>query len=259
MKADFKRVVESILSAEDEPVTCELHQRSIPAYVEAELDGRDVKTLYPELAKHLESCPDCHEEHGVLLQILDLERQGRLEEPARLGQFDFSFLKDLLPKPSLWDVKEANVRRLVADITAQFGAKLVTLASLSETLMPHRRLAPAFVLPRMKDLREPRSADLTEVLEFPDSEANICIKLFMGPVQNRHGVVMVQVEKLEPPGPLSRVRVTLRDQEMRLLESAPTALDGTVTFKELNVGQYVIEVRRNESRWELELSLEDQS
>ena len=56
-----------------------------------------------------------------------------------------------------------------------------------------------------------------------------------------------------------RVRVTLRNQEMHLLESAPTALDGTVTFKGLNVGQYVIEVRRNESRWELELNLEHRS
>jgi len=259
MKADFKRVVESILSAEDEPVTCELHRHSIPAYVEAELDGRNAKLLHPELAKHLESCPNCYEEYTDLIRIFDLERQGRLEEPPRLGQFDLSFLKDLAPKPSLWEVKETNARRLVAGITAQFGAKMVALASLPEELMPYRRLAPAFVPLRIKDIREPRPDDLAEVLELPDPDENIRIKLLMGPVQGGRGVVTVQVEKLEPLGPLSRVRVTLRNQEMHLLESAPTALDGTVTFKELHVGQYVIEVRRNESRWELELNLEDQS
>jgi hypothetical protein len=259
MTANFKRVIESILSAEDEPVTCEPHRRPISAYVEAELNGQDVKTLYPELAKHLESCPDCYEEYTDLVRILDLERQGRLEEPPRPGRFDLSFLGDLAPKPSLWEVKEASVHRLVAGITARFGTKLVALASLPEELMPYRRLVPVFVPLRIKDIREPRPEDLAEVLELPDLDENICIKLLMGPVQNGHGVIMVQVEKLEPPGPLSRVRVTLRDQEMHLLESAPTALDGTVTFKELHVGQYVIEVRRNESRWELELSLEDQS
>jgi hypothetical protein len=259
MKADFKRVVESILSAEDEPVTCELHRHSIPAYVEAELNGQDVKTLYPELTKHLASCPDCYEEHEDLLQILDLEWQGGLEEPPRLGQFDLSFLKALAPKLSLWEVTEVNVRRLVAGITAQFGTRLVALASLPEELMPHRRLAPAFVPLRIKDIREPRPEDLAEVLELPDPDENIRIKLLMGPVQGGRGVVMVQVEELQPLRPLSRVRVTLRNQKMHLLESAPTALDGTVTFKELHVGQYVIEVRRNESRWELELNLEDQS
>jgi hypothetical protein len=259
MKAKFKRVVESILSAEDESVTCELHRHSIPAYVEAELDGRNAKLLHPELAKHLESCPNCYEEYSDLIQIFDLERQGRLEEPPRPGQFDLSFLKDLAPEPSLWEVKETNARRLVAGITAQFGAKLVALASLPEELMPYRRLAPAFVPLRIKDIREPRPEDLAEVLELPDPDENIRIKLLIGPVQGGRGVVMVQVEELQPLRPLSRVRVTLRNQEMHLLESAPTALDGTVTFKELNVGQYVIEVRRNESRWELELNLEDQS
>ena len=63
MEAKFKRVVESILSAEDEPVTCEPHWHSIPAYVEVELNGRNAKLLHPELAKHLESCPNCYEEY----------------------------------------------------------------------------------------------------------------------------------------------------------------------------------------------------
>jgi hypothetical protein len=259
MKAKFKRVVESIIAAEDQPLTCELHRPSIPAYVEAKLDGRNVKLLYPELAEHLETCPDCYEEYMDLMQILDLERRRKLEEPPRPGRFDLSFLRDLAPKPSLWEVTEANVRRLVADITAQFTTKVVALASLPEALMPYRRLAPALVPLRMKDIREPRPEDLAELLELPDPEANIRIKLLMGPVQDGRGVVMVQVEELKPLHPLPRVRVTLRDQEMHLLESALTASDGTVTFKELNVGQYVIEVRRNESRWELKLNLQSQS
>ena len=259
MKAKFKRVIESIIAAEDEPVTCEPFRPSIPAYVEAKLEGRNVKLLYPEVAEHLETCPDCYEEYTDLMQILDLERQGRLEEPPRPGRFDLSFLKELSPKPSLWEVTEANVRRLVAEITAQFGTKLVALANLPKTLMPYRRLAPALVPLRIKDIREPRPEDLVELLELPDPDENIRIKLLMGPVQNGRGVVMVQVEELKPLRPLPRVRVTLRDQEMHLLESAPTASDGTVTFKELKVGQYVIEVRRNELRWELKLNLESQS
>lgn len=258
MEVKFKRVVESIITAEDEPVTCEPHRPSISAYVEAKLEGKNVKLLYPVLAEHLETCPGCYEEYTDLVQILDLERQGKLKEPPRPGQFDLSFLKDLAPQPSLWEVTEANVRRLVMEITAQFGTKLVALPSLPEVLMPYRRLAPAFVSLRMKDIREPRPEDLRELLELPDLEANIRIRLLMGPVQNGHGVVMVQVEELEPLRPLSRVRVTLRDQEMHLLESAPTGSDGTVTFKDLRVGEYIIQVKRDGQPWELKLNLEAQ-
>jgi hypothetical protein len=257
MGTRFKRVVQSILSAEDQPMTCEPHRHLIPAYVEAVLDGQNVPLLYPELVEHMETCLDCYEEYTDLLQLLDLERQGRLEEPPRPAQFALSFLEGRAPQPPLWDVTETNVRRLVTAIRARVGTKLVTLTPLPETLMPYRRLALASVSLRVKELQEPGPEDLTEILELPDPEANIRIKLLMGPVQNGRGVVMIQVEELEPLRPLSRVRVTLRDQERHLLESAPTPLDGTVTFKELSVGHYVIEVQRDASRWELELNLED--
>lgn len=254
MDAKFKRVVESILTAEDEPVTCAPHRPSIPAYVEAKLDGRSVETLYPKLARHLETCPDCYEEYEDLLHILNLERQGKLEEPPRPGRFDFSFLKELSPQPSMWVTTEANARRLVAEIKAQFSATLVTLSSLPEALMPYRRLVPAPAVLRARGLREPSPEDLTEVLELPILEGNIRIKLLMGPVQENQGTVMVRVEELESLRPLSRVRVTLRDQEKHLLESSPTSPEGDVTFKTLNVGQYVIEVRHNGLQWELPLS-----
>lgn len=255
MKAEFKRVVQAILSAEDEPLACEPHRPSIPAYVEAELDGQNVKSLYPQLAKHLETCPDCYEEYEDLRHILDLERQGRLEEPPRPGQFDFSFLRELPPEPRLWTVTEANVRRLVTDVTAQLGTALVALASLPEALIPyHRRLAPAFVF-KARAVAEPELEDLVEVLDLPDREANVRIRLLMGPVQAGRGTVKVQVEELEPLRHVAHARVTLRDYEMHLLESIPTTSEGTVTFKDLKVGKYVIQVQRNASRWEFGLTI----
>jgi len=255
MKDEFKRVIQSILSAEDEPMNCELHRSTIPACVEAELDGRDVKRLYPELTEHLETCPDCAEEYEELRRLLHLERQDMLEEPPRPGRFDLSFLRELPPKPQLWQRTEGNVRRFAAEITAQLGAKFVTLPSLPEMLIPYRRPAPAPVALRVKAIREPGIEELAEVLELPDPEANIRIRLLMGPVQAGRGTIMIQVEQLKPLRPLPRVRVTLRDQEMRLMESAPTAPDGTVTFRELAVGRYVIEVRHDGLRWELEFNL----
>jgi len=258
MEAKFKRVVQSILSAEDEPATCDMHRPSIPAYVEAELAGQNATSLYPRLAEHLETCPDCYEEYTDLLHLLGLEQRGELKEPPRPGQFDLSFLEELAPQPSIWATTETNVRRLVTDVTAQLSTTLATLGSLPETLMPYRRLALAPIALRMKDIREPRPEDLTEVLELPDHEHNIRIKLLMGPVQAGRGTVMVKIEDLEHLRPLSRVRVTLRDQEKHLLESSPTAPDGTVTFKSLNIGQYVIEVRRDGARWELPMTFQTQ-
>jgi len=258
MKAELKRVIESILTAEDEPATCQPHRPSISAYVEAELDDRDAGSLYPQLAEHLETCPDCYEEYRDLRQLLLLERQGKLVEPPRPGQFDFSFLEELAPQPSIWATTGTNVRRLVTGVTARLSTGLVSLSRLPETLTPYRRLAPAPVALRMKDIREPRPEDLREVLELPDHQHNIRIKLLMGPVQEGRGTVMVKIEDLEHLRPLPRVRVTLRDQEKHLLESSPTATDGTVTFKSLNIGQYVIEVRRDGTRWELPMTFQTQ-
>jgi len=107
MKAAFKRVVESIITAEIEPGFCEPHRPFISDYVETELDGQDAESLFPELAEHLEICPDCYEEYEDLRQTLDLERQGRLKKPPRPAQFDFSFLKEIQPEPQPRDSTEA--------------------------------------------------------------------------------------------------------------------------------------------------------
>lgn len=257
MDAQFKRVIESILTAESEPATCKQYRLDISAYIEAELAGEHPEAQYSELAQHLETCPDCYEDYMDLRRLLTLEQEGQLEEPPRPGQFDFSFLEEAPAQPSLWETTEENVRRLATDVTAQLGEKLVALGDLSEMLMPYRRLTPAPTTLRTKDMRTPSEEDLTEVLELPVPEAEMRIKLLMGPVQQDQGTIMVQVEDLESLQPLSRVRVILRDQEKHLLEGSPTDPDGTVTFKRLKVGQYVIEVRRDDTRWELSLDFEE--
>lgn len=89
----FKRVFESILTAEEEAGPCSF-RASISGYVDAQLAGEDVTELYPEMRDHLQECLDCHEEYTDSYVILEAERKGELQEPPREGKWDFGFLKE---------------------------------------------------------------------------------------------------------------------------------------------------------------------
>jgi hypothetical protein len=62
------------------------------AYIDAELNGQDAGTLYPEFRAHLQQVPECQQEYAELKHLLLLERQGQLVEPPTPGKFDWSFL-----------------------------------------------------------------------------------------------------------------------------------------------------------------------
>jgi hypothetical protein len=49
---------------------CEGGLAVIAEYVEGELEGRDVRGLFPALAEHLRNCPACAEDHAGLLTLV---------------------------------------------------------------------------------------------------------------------------------------------------------------------------------------------
>jgi len=74
---DTSELVEGVLlkltqTAENEMSCAEVHEL-IDQFAELELAGADVQHLMPLVQKHLDLCPDCHEEHEVLVDALAYE------------------------------------------------------------------------------------------------------------------------------------------------------------------------------------------
>ena len=49
---------------------CESGLGVMAEYVEGELAGRDVRSLFPALAEHLRNCPACSEDHDGVLALV---------------------------------------------------------------------------------------------------------------------------------------------------------------------------------------------
>lgn len=256
MRNKAKEIVQAILDAADDPQVCQEYRQAIPGYVEAELNSQTMETLYPELAQHLAACPGCSEEYADLRLILELERGEQLLEPPRSGVFDPSFLDQAPAKPPLWQTTRDNVRRLVAEITAQLGPQLVRLTDLPQQLLPYRaQLAPAATF-RATGSAETGDGAGPEKIDLPDPEANVRLRIITGPVEAGQGTVVVQVETLESPQPIQRVWVTLYDKDLHLLESGLTTARGRMIFKELNAGEYIIQVEHQQWQWRIDLTLQ---
>ena len=87
----------AILTAvfDDAPLAeaCQACLADLAAYVEAELDGQPAAELFPAIAKHLETCVACRQEHGELNSLFTSDRQGRFEQPPTPAAFDFGYLQ----------------------------------------------------------------------------------------------------------------------------------------------------------------------
>ena len=256
MQEEYKRVIRSILTAEDESTGDDLYSEWISAYVDAELSGKNAAILYPQLAEHLKTCLDCYEEYSDLRLILEMEEQEETERQTRPSQYDLSFLQEIEPPPSLWTNFRAGVRRLVTEVNARFGEKMLTLAELSEVLLPYRRFEPVQALRKVREVPGLSPEALNEVQVLPDYEQNTRLSLYMGAVHEDRGTVLVEVAEIEPGQQEVHARVALRDRDRSLLERAST-VNGIATFRDLKAGEYLIEVERNSTSWELELNLRD--
>lgn len=76
-------------------------QHLLSAYVEAELEGKDAASLFPEVKRAIANFPAFAEEHTILYEILDAEHRGELEEPPYVPVFDFSYLNLSEPADSI--------------------------------------------------------------------------------------------------------------------------------------------------------------
>lgn len=59
-----------LLGTVDDDAGCDGGMVALAEYVEAELAGRDVATLFPSVATHLRNCPACAEDYRGLVVLV---------------------------------------------------------------------------------------------------------------------------------------------------------------------------------------------
>lgn len=92
----MKAILETVFDEATATSACPDCQADLAAFVEAELAGQPASSLYPAVAGHLATCADCAAERRDLASLLELDRQGRFEQPPRPAAFDFGYLP---PRP----------------------------------------------------------------------------------------------------------------------------------------------------------------
>ena len=69
-------LVMRLLGSPEADAGCEGGLAVIAEYVEGELEGDDVRTLFPALTAHLRNCPACAEDHTGLMALVRREQHG---------------------------------------------------------------------------------------------------------------------------------------------------------------------------------------
>ncbi len=97
----------------DKEEGCAACQEALPDYIEAELSGQPARRLHPDLARHLDLCPDCEEVYVDLLEIALEAEAEPLPVPVPLSAPDFSFLPSLTPAERMRQVVEPLVEEML--------------------------------------------------------------------------------------------------------------------------------------------------
>jgi hypothetical protein len=80
-------------------LSCAACLDQLPEYVESELRGEDVLAHYPDMADHLQRCPDCRERHDLLVEILQRE-ETEAKAPQYPGFDEMALLNRAVPQVS---------------------------------------------------------------------------------------------------------------------------------------------------------------
>jgi len=236
-----------------EQPACRSCQDVLYAYVDAELDGEDAAAIFPAVRPHLDQCRGCAQEYGGLKVLLLMERQRAFDQPPVEPTFDFSFLETPPRRRSIWEAVESagrQVARLFTDVRVHVGREWASFDPLPRPLMPKLVAVPVV---REEVTEAKRQA---QALPLPSPEHDLSLSLTVGPVSGDEAALGVQVTRISSGRPLSRARVTVRDEQRRVLISELTHEDGRVTFPRIGSGSYLVEVKHQGRLWELPVTFE---
>ena len=265
MQVDVKQLLELIFEGDvSASPACQACEDMLDQYVDAELDGKDVGTLFPNIKAHLNQCALCQESHQELKILLQMEHQGTLVEPPVEANFDFSFIP--APQPtSIWQVIERKGRQITElfttiDIVVKEGQAFFD--QLPSLLVPQWKPVVMSSRTRKSVLQVPEGSEMRDekqqvpVLSFPSPEHDLSLTLNVIPPQPEESnpTLTIEVTQLSSKQPV-RARVALRDVEYRLLQSYMTDKDRYATFSDVEPDIYVLDVKSGGRVWQLPIKV----
>lgn len=77
---EFRKSVSRIYATQPNEPDCQETQASLPAFVEAELNGTRLDSLVVDVEAHLFQCPDCMETYQGLRYLVTLEANAESDD-----------------------------------------------------------------------------------------------------------------------------------------------------------------------------------
>jgi hypothetical protein len=74
---DQRVLLDRLLGSLSSDAGCDASGDRLDVYVEAEEAGKPVARLFPDIAGHLRSCPDCREDYEALVALVRQPLDGR--------------------------------------------------------------------------------------------------------------------------------------------------------------------------------------
>lgn len=137
LPAEFLRLANAVWNDRDTPLSHQECLAALPEFVSAELEGRDVASLFPLVKAHLNRCDECAEQYAELLELSIAEADDVIGKPTTTPQFDFSFRSS----PPIRNLKPESWRAKLPDLVAQLQNLILT---------PHVALAARAATPEIE-------------------------------------------------------------------------------------------------------------
>jgi len=232
------QLVCGLLAPAADEITCADCREQLSDYYEAVNAGGEIPTPLAPLAQHLARCPYCAEELQMLQATMTAWATGALPNLTQEPKFDLSFLHPAPIPVSIWVQNQVTkVRELFTEIRIHLGATLAAFGDLPSALTPT-------ALPVLQ--RSEGEAAGMQVLILPAPAANLSMQLAVGPVVAKKAALVVKLNQADTGQPLANLRLMLYTAERRMLAGSTSDAEGSIVFRDLALGRYIIQVRTPE-------------
>lgn len=236
-----------------------LFRQQLIDYVRIELAGESADQVYPEVAFHIDTSYECS-----IAYYNELYRQEANQSIADLQSLDSNKAKQTLSKRiqdvlefsgkmiesiepmarfSIWESSLTSVMQLFTKLTVIINEQKAEFHQLSSLL-----------LVQQFEIATRGEKKVAQTLALPSPEDNLSIKLTIEPVASHQTTLIVQVTYISSGEPLNRFRVTIRDEANRIVMSELAQVDGNVTFRSIEIGDYLLEIKQQDKIWRLPIT-----
>lgn len=124
--APLQKMVNALANVTDTTMTHAEVLEFLPVYIAAELDGFDIRTLYPQVKYHLDHCESCEAEYA---ELLTFEMEFAAEERGQVVSVPLPVL-EVAPHEALRTYVQQVAQKIAEAVFAGLGSKMQRASTL---------------------------------------------------------------------------------------------------------------------------------